>query len=239
MVRTRTAPTRPSGASKTLKTTMLETGARLMQDLTPVRRFDIYVIGFHCAKTDPMMQMEAHHYCSQMNEDFLQCLIFDGNTRDANLLGIEYIVSERIFDTLDDREKEYWHPHNYEIFSAQLIAPGLPEAAEKALMKTLVNSYGKTWHAWHTGLHHKDRPGDKLPLGDPMLMWSFNRDGEADIEMERDRDDLMEVDREGKKRDRAGFEHLARPQSGEDVLEGRFRAAHGGSSPGAGQQGNP
>jgi hypothetical protein len=42
-----------------------------------------------------------------------------------------------------------------------------------------MNSYGKTWHTWHTG-RHDGEPGDALPLGDPKLMWSFNRDGEAD-----------------------------------------------------------
>ncbi len=37
--------------------------------------------------------MEAHHYCRVVNDDLLQCVLFDGNTRDANLIGIEYIIS--------------------------------------------------------------------------------------------------------------------------------------------------
>ena len=97
------------------------------------------------------MQMEAHHFCRQVNQDFLQCTIFDGNTADANLIGIEYIISERLFATLPADERASWHPHNYEILSGQLTAPGLPEAAERAFLKELMNSYGKTWHTWHTG----------------------------------------------------------------------------------------
>lgn len=30
---------------------------------------------------------------------------------------------------------------------------GLPAAAEKAMLKLLMNSYGKTWHFWRTGRH--------------------------------------------------------------------------------------
>ncbi|MDJ0391147.1 DUF1264 domain-containing protein [Roseomonas sp. E05] len=33
-------------------------------------------------------RMEAHHYCKQVNSDFLQCASFDGNTENANLIGI-------------------------------------------------------------------------------------------------------------------------------------------------------
>jgi hypothetical protein len=29
--------------------------------------------------------MVAHHFCTQVNEDFAQCVPFDGNTRDASL----------------------------------------------------------------------------------------------------------------------------------------------------------
>ena len=110
---------------------VLEAGAALLQDTTPLKDFDIYVVGLHCAKGEPEMQMEAHHFCRQVNQDLLQCVLF-GNTKDANLIGIEYIVSERLFDGLPDEEKPYWHPHNYEILSGQLSAPGLPEPAERA-----------------------------------------------------------------------------------------------------------
>ena len=48
--------------------------------------FDIYLVGFHPMKDDPEMQMEAHHYCHQVNEDFAQCMLFDGNTAKANMM---------------------------------------------------------------------------------------------------------------------------------------------------------
>ncbi len=59
----RQPPTEPAGDKKTLKAAVLEAGANLLQDLTPMKQFDIYVVGLHCGKPDPSMQMEAHHYC--------------------------------------------------------------------------------------------------------------------------------------------------------------------------------
>lgn len=77
----------------------------------------IYLDGFHDDKDDPAHQMEAHHFCRQVNEDFAQCALFDGNGRQANLIGIEYIVSETLFESLPRKEKKYRHPHNFEILS--------------------------------------------------------------------------------------------------------------------------
>lgn len=217
----RSAPREPAGEPKLIRQAILETGAALLQDTTPLKQFDIYVVGFHCARHDPQMQMEAHHFCRQVNADLLQCVIFDGNTKDANLIGIEYIVSEKLFNTLPEAERSYWHPHNYEILSGTLIAPGLPDMAEKAMLRLLMNSYGKTWHTWHTG-RHDGEPGHALPLGDAMLMWSFNREGEMDMALQHNRDAQMKLDTEQKKRDRQVLVQLTHPQHGVDTLKDAF-----------------
>jgi hypothetical protein len=157
----------PAGEGQSLWRTTLEAGARLLQDTTPLKDFDIYVAGLHCAKHEPGMQMEAHHYCRQVNQDLLQCVLFDSNGRDANLIGIEYIISERLFGTLPESEKPYWHPHNYEILSGQLAALGAAGVAERAFLRQLMNSYGKTWHTWHTGRHERE-PGRPAPARRPQ-----------------------------------------------------------------------
>jgi hypothetical protein len=208
------------GEAKSAKTRTLEAGAKLLQDNAPMHGFDIYLVGFHPMKEHPELQMEAHHYCHQINEDFAQCVLFDGNTAKANMNGVEYIISEKLFDTLPEDERKYWHPHNGEILSGQLIAPGIPKAAEKSLMKTRMNSYGKTWHVWNTGM--EGQAGDKLPLGDPMLAWSFNRDGEILPGMLERRDKTMDVDTAQTRQDRAELRSLAKPQSGVDELKGKF-----------------
>jgi uncharacterized protein DUF1264 len=217
----RASPIRPAGEGRSAWRAVLEAGASILQDRAPLGDFDIYVAGLHCARDDPGMQMEAHHYCRQVNQDLLQCVLFDGNTRDANLIGIEYIISERLFATLPGEEKASWHPHNYEILSGQLVAPGLPEAAERAFLKELMNSYGKTWHTWHTG-RHDGEPGDRLPLGPPMLMWSFNRDGEADEALRESFQEHMKIDEGENRARREGFTPLAHSQHGVDAMASSF-----------------
>ncbi len=208
----------PQGGEKSPTTKMLEMGAKVLQTEAPLNDMDVYLVGFHPMKDDPAHQMEAHHFCHQVNEDFAQCVLFDGNTRAANLNGIEYIISEKLFTSLPQEEKPYWHPHNYEILSGQLVAPGIPEVAEKALMKSKMNSYGKTWHVWNTG--SMGAGADKLPLGKPMLAWSFNRDGEAKPGLVEQRDKKMDIHTSERREARQDLVPLAKPQVGFDALKG-------------------
>ncbi|WP_249222993.1 DUF1264 domain-containing protein [Noviherbaspirillum sp. L7-7A] len=164
-----------SGEAKSAKTKTLEAGARLLQSKAPLRDFDVYLVGFHPLKDHPDTQIEARHYCHQVNQDFAQCVLFDGNTGRANMNDVEYIISEKLFAGLPEEERKYWHPHNGETLSGQLVALGIPQATEKSLMKTKIYSYGTTWHSWNTGM--AGQAGDRLPLGDPMLAWSFSRYG--------------------------------------------------------------
>ncbi len=217
-----TAPpdTAVPGAPKSAKTKTLEAGARLLQRNAPLHGFDIYLVGFHPMKDQPEMQMEAHHYCHQVNEDFAQCVLFDGNTGKSNMNGVEYIISEKLFATLPPQERPFWHPHNGEILSGQLVAPGIPAVAEKALMRQKMNSYGKTWHAWNTG--HEGGSPDQLPLGPARLAWSFSRDGEAIPAMIERRDRRLGINSGELRRQRAELQKLAKPQLGVDDLKGKF-----------------
>jgi hypothetical protein len=208
------------GSDRTGKTSALETGASLLQAKPPVDKIAMYLDGFHVTKGDTSMQMEAHHYCNQVNEEFAQCVLFDGNTGDARMMGIEYIIAETLYNTLPPEEKAYWHPHNYEVLSGTLRMPGLPDAAEKAALETKINSYGKTWHTWMTGVH--GRKADPLPFGPPHLQWSFNRDGEARPEMVQSRDQRMGLDSAKARQDRQDLVTLARPQGGVDAMAGLF-----------------
>jgi len=210
----------PPGPDKTTKTKMLEAGAKILQESHPLESMDVYLVGFHPMKDEPEHQMEAHHFCKQVNQDFAQCVLFDGNEAVSNLNGVEYIISQSVFDGLPDKEKQYWHPHNGEILSGQLIAPGIPEVAEKELMKDKMNSYGKTWHFWQSGAFNM--MADKIPLGEPRLAWSFNRDGEAIQEMIQQRDERLGVSTARTREQRKDLVELAKPQSGVDVLKGAF-----------------
>lgn len=187
----------PPGKEKTLKTKVLEAGAELMQGEGPVGAIHQHVCGFHFYADDIKRKVRAHHYCSHQNEEVLQCVIYDSHGKDARLIGIEYIISERLFKELPEEEKKLWHSHRYEVMSGQLIAPNVPDVAEKEVMKKLVSTYGKTWHTWQI-----DR-GDKLPLGLPKLMMGFTADGQGDPKMIEQRDKDLGTDTQKKKEQRA------------------------------------
>lgn len=215
-----TTHAKPPGAAESTKTEILSAGATVLQTHSPLSGFNVYLVGFHPMKGNPSLQLEAHHFCKVVNQDFMQCILFDGNTPQANLNGIEYIISEKLFDNLPPEEKHYWHPHNYEILSGELVAPGVPEPAQHALMKSKINSYGKTWHVWDTGAY--GRPGDKLPLGTPILAWSFNHDGEAAPGLVENRNKAMGINMAQVRQRRQDLVPLAQPQMGVNALEGKF-----------------
>jgi hypothetical protein len=150
----------------------------------PIGDIHAHVCGIHFYSGDMSRQIIAEHYCSHLSDELLQCVIYDSNKPGARLIGIEYIVSAKIFESLPPEEKKLWHSHNYEVKSGVLTAPGVADAAEKDLMKVLIGTYGKTWHTWQV-----DR-GDKLPMGIPQLMMAFTADGQAKASIVAERDKL-------------------------------------------------
>ncbi len=66
------------------------------------------------------LQVEAHHFCACPNEDVRQCVIYDSDKPNARLIGLEYIISSKLFAGLPEDEKIYWHSHKYEVQSGTL-----------------------------------------------------------------------------------------------------------------------
>ena len=141
--------------------------------LAPLKGIHAYVCGLHFYNGRMHQQVIAHHFCAHTTGELMQCVIYDSDRPDARLIGIEYVASARLFQTLSPTEKRLWHSHAYEVKSGLLVAPGLSAKAEKALMKDFATTYGKTWHTWQV-----DR-GDPLPLGIPQLMMGFTADGQV------------------------------------------------------------
>lgn len=65
------------GAAPSARTRALAAGSAILQDQTPVQALDVYLDGFHFANHDLQAQTEAHHYCSVVDEDVRQCVIFE------------------------------------------------------------------------------------------------------------------------------------------------------------------
>jgi uncharacterized protein DUF1264 len=137
--------------------------------------------GIHVAKNNPKFQIVTQHYCAAHGDDMFQCVLFDSTDKNAKLLGVEYIIPDEVYRTLPDSEKPYWHPHTYEVLGGGLIAPGMKSEDEQKFMKMILTTWGKTWHTWPD-------PTTKVPMGDPLLIWSLTGDGQTDEKVLADRD---------------------------------------------------
>jgi len=150
--------------------------------MAPVSSLHAHFCGIHIAKKNPKFQLVTQHYCAGRTEDMHQCLLYDSCDKNAKLLGVEYIVTDKVYQRLPNAEKKYWHPHTYEVLAGGLIAPGMDTVEESQFMKFVLHTWGKTWHTWPD-------PTTDVPLGEPLLMWALTGDGQAneDVFAARDR----------------------------------------------------
>lgn len=188
--------------------------------------------------------MEANHYCAHLNDDVRQCILYDSPNQPARIIGIgrcpaspaqfhpvdeapEYMITPKLFNTLDQEEQKLWHSHVFEVKSGMLIMPkpaAIPEAvwevAENKEMEEVVHLYGKVYHLWQT-----DR-GDKLPLGPPQLMTSYTAaDQMPDFEkILKDRDERFGTDSQRKKQVR---EYIKEPEIHANADAAWAKGGHG------------
>src|SRR5262249_48804830 len=99
--------------------------------------------------------------------ELIQCTIYDGNTKNAKLVGVEYVVPDSVYQSFSASEKKYWHPHDGEVSSGMLAMPGLPPEKERDILNFVSKTWGKTWHMYRIGQ-------DKFPVGEPHLMWAVD-----------------------------------------------------------------
>ncbi|KAL1839369.1 hypothetical protein VTJ49DRAFT_1604 [Mycothermus thermophilus] len=171
----RDAAEKVPGGERSAKSTVLETGAAMTQDLSPLKSICAHLNAFHVYASDPRRVVEANHYCGHLTEDVRQCLLYDSSSPGARLIGVEYMIKPHLYESLPQDERRLWHSHVFEIKSGMLVMPqpsalvaqGLWDKAETSEMTEIIKLYGKVYHLWQV-----DR-GDKLPLGEPQLMTSI------------------------------------------------------------------
>ncbi|XP_050234600.1 oil body-associated protein 2A [Mercurialis annua] len=156
----------PPGQPMSMEQHMLDKGAQMLQSLKPVKQMSQHVCSFAIYSHDMSRQIETHHFLTRINQDFLQCAVYDTDNANGRLIGVEYIVSDKTFESLPPEEQKLWHSHAYEVKSGLLIHPRVPEMVAKPELENLAKTYGKFWCTWQV-----DR-GDRLPLGVPVLMMS-------------------------------------------------------------------
>ncbi|KAI3710103.1 hypothetical protein L2E82_39877 [Cichorium intybus] len=156
----------PPGKPMTVGHHVIDKSAQMLQTLKPIKQMSLHACTFSVYSHDMSRQIEAHHFITRLNQDFLQCAVYDSDDPSARLIGVEYIVSDRIFDTLPTDEQKLWHSHDHEVTSGLWVNPGVPEMLHRTELENIAHTYGKFWCTWQV-----DR-GDRLPLGAPALMMS-------------------------------------------------------------------
>jgi hypothetical protein len=160
--------------------------------------YGLHVCAFHIGKNNPNLQVETQHYCTPLRDGVFQCVLFDKDKGNAKLIGIEYVVSDDIYQSLPSEEKKMWHPHEYEIRNGLLTLPGLQPNCEKKLLNGLLKTWGKVWHTWPD-------PKADLPLGAPVLMWSATGKDQVRKELVNARDERYKIDTDQIRKQREGI----------------------------------
>ena len=109
---------------------------------------------------DPSLRV--HHYCKMSDKIFLVCQLYDSESQNATLIGMEYIITHEQYNSLPDREKPNWHYHKIE-FASNRADPKFPELnaqqTQSEMMKAM-DTYGKVIITWN--------PNDNLPAFPPQ-----------------------------------------------------------------------
>ena len=126
----------------------------------PQMGFDIHAAADHHLPWAP--EAFVHHYCKPFKDWVIECQLYDGDGADAKLIGAEFIVDLKTYQSLGEEEKKFWHYHKQEFQIIQAKAPGLLPEEEAKLFKGLEETYGKVYLLW-------DQSQGSLPMGMPRV----------------------------------------------------------------------
>jgi hypothetical protein len=120
--------------------------------------------GVHLLKDVPEYPQIAYHYCKPVSDEVNQCVLYDGTGPDARLIGVEYLVSDSLYQKMPADEKLYWHDHKYEVDAGLLRSLTQSGDEEKKTLAAVRPLWGKVYHTWASG--------QSYPSGPPHLFWS-------------------------------------------------------------------
>jgi hypothetical protein len=110
---------------------------------------------------DPTLRV--YHFCKPNDKIMMVCQLYDSSSPNATLIGVEYMIDSKTYQSLPDREKPNWHYHKEE-FSPNKANPKFPlldHQQQKDWLIKLSESYGKVILIWN--------PIDTLPVYPPQI----------------------------------------------------------------------
>jgi hypothetical protein len=144
-------------------------GAGIKAPIREILHCPLAFAGVHLLKDMPEWSQVAYHFCKPVNADLNQCVLYDGTGPDARLIGVEYLVSDAVYQKMPAEEKAFWHDHKYEIDTGLLKSLTQSGEDEQKTLAAVRPLWGKVYHTWASGRDY--------PRGPARLYWSVT--GEA------------------------------------------------------------
>ena len=142
--------------SNTTKTATSTTPNATAITARPVDGYNTHLSAVRHVFDDPSLRVQ--HYCKPDNKIAFVCQLYDSTSRNATLIGVEYIITADQYKSLPDREKPNWiditHNRSVPMFSGSADQV-------KALWGKLMGTHGKVIMTWN--------PRDKLPAFPPQV----------------------------------------------------------------------
>jgi hypothetical protein len=92
------------------------------------------------------------------------CQLYDSNSANAMLIGIEYVITQQQYDSIPVREKPYWHAHREEFRPDRadpMMMPELSPEQAQTEMAMMLPTWGKVIITWNLN--------DDLPSFPPQV----------------------------------------------------------------------
>ena len=122
---------------------------------SPAFGYTLHIDAIKHINDDP--DQVVHHYVKDINSEVSQALLYDSDEPNARLIGIETIISPRMYAALPEDEKPNWHYHETEIPMVNARLPDLSEKEAAAVVAKLEDTWGKVEIIWE--------PKDTAPMG--------------------------------------------------------------------------
>lgn len=135
------------------------TQTALIAKETPQQGFNLHLDAKHYVKN---ARVPVHHWCKTINAQLIECLLFDSDKANANLIGIETIVTKDVWETFSEQQKKEWHDHATEIIEAEATLPDTPPEEAAKIVEFLKGTRGRVAYIWNF-------PKDNYPVARPFL----------------------------------------------------------------------
>ncbi|HKU66521.1 MAG TPA: DUF1264 domain-containing protein [Candidatus Baltobacteraceae bacterium] len=87
----------------------------------------------------------AHHWCKAVSNGLTECQLYSSDAPNAQIVGLETIVSPAVYKTFPASEQALWHYHKDEIPRVHATLPGLSPEQAKKVVDSISDTYGKVY----------------------------------------------------------------------------------------------